>query len=72
VSRLPESLKRELDEVDQMLEVVQGKLMTISGRAGKAGLPKTAVHVKRKNGAIGHARVDLREQTPRIAGEEQR
>jgi hypothetical protein len=67
---LPESLKRELAEVDQMLEVVQGELMAISGRASRAGLPKVAVHVKRKNGAIGHAREDLRGQTPRIAAEE--
>jgi hypothetical protein len=66
---LPESLKRELAEVDQMLEVVQGKLKTIAGQADLAGLPKVAIHVKRKNGAIGHSRKDLRDQTPRIAAE---
>lgn len=67
---LPASLKRELDDVDQMLEVVQGKLMAISGSAARAGFKDTALLVKRKNGAIGHARRGLREETPRKAAEE--
>lgn len=67
---LPDSLKRRLEEVDQLLEIVQGELIAISGRAGKAGLRDVSVHVKRKNGAIGHARNDLREDTPRVAARE--
>lgn len=67
---LPEPFKRELDEVDQMLEVVQGKLMAVSGSAARAGYKETALLVKRKNGAIGHARRDLREGAPRKAAED--
>jgi hypothetical protein len=72
MSGLPDPLKRELAEVDQMLEVVQGKLKTVSGKADLQGLPKVALHVKRKNAAIGHAREDLRDDTPRVAAGEAR
>jgi hypothetical protein len=67
---LPDPLKRELAEVDATLEIVVGQLMAISGRAKRAGLPKVALHVTRKKGAIGHARQALREDTQRIAAEE--
>lgn len=70
MSGLPESVKRELEEVDASLEIVLGQLMATAGRAKRAGLPRTALHITRKKGAIGHARQALREDTARVAAEE--
>lgn len=67
---LPESLRRELEEIDAGLEIAIGQLMATAGKAKRAGLPKTALHLTRKKGAIGHAREDLRKETARIAAEE--
>lgn len=58
----PDFLKDALVDIDQRLEVVEGKLKALAGEAGLRRLPPDiTVAIKRRSAAIGHTRQNLRD-----------